>query len=294
MTSSYDNYSNYSLVSMATRYPLMTNIGDLQQSDYVKLLEAGKQNTIMPPMGDGFDDLISEAKADIETPRPTIHNAVGQWNANNINMYLGPHLTSAELTHNIHPQYYGLSNVVHQSHNSVGSILSLSSSMSVSKSAPRKITKPRIATTFWESEKTTCFQVQAHKVVVSRRESDDYVNGTKLLNVTGMTRGKRDGLLKTEKGRVVIRNGPMNLKGVWIPFNRASEIARNEGVDKLLYPLFVNQIRDFFQEHGQELRQEPALGTDDELDSATHTFIENELTENSSTAESDPAPFYFP
>lgn len=281
---------------MATRYSLSSNIGDLQQSDYAKLLETGKQNTIMPSIADGFEDLqILDSKADNETPRPTIHNTLGQWNANNINMYLGTHLASApELSHNTHPQYYGLSNIVHQSHNSVGSILSLSSSVSASKSMTRKITKPRIATTYWESEKTTCFQVQAHRVVVSRRESDDYVNGTKLLNVTGMTRGKRDGLLKTEKGRVVIRNGPMNLKGVWIPFNRASEIARNEGVDKLLYPLFVNQIREFFQEHGQELRQEPALDSDEELDSSTHPFIENELTENDSKAGAGVSPFYFP
>lgn len=38
----------------------------------------------------------------------------------------------------------------------------------------------------------------------------------------------------------------MNLKGVWIPFDRAYEIARNEGVDGLLYPLFVRDIKDYF------------------------------------------------
>lgn len=281
---------------MATWYSLMSNLGDFQQSDHAKYLESGRQNSNMPSIGEGFETLVAlESKSEHETPRPTLHNAVGQWNANNINMYLGPHLTSAsELTHNVHSQYYGQSNAFHLSHNSVGSILSLSSTVSASKSTPRKITKPRIATTYWESEKTTCYQVQAHKVVVSRRENDDYVNGTKLLNVTGMTRGKRDGLLKTEKGRVVIRNGPMNLKGVWIPFHRASEIARNEGVDKLLYPLFVDQIRDFFREHGQELRQEPSLDTDGELDSATHPFIENELTERDSKVGQENSPFYFP
>lgn len=128
-----------------------------------------------------------------------------------------------------------------------------------SKEPFRKIVKPRIATTYWEEEQTTCFQVRAHNIVVSRRENDNYINGTKLLNVTGMTRGKRDGMLKIEKGRLVIRNGTMNLKGVWIPFSRAYEIARNEGVDHLLYPLFVDDIREFYQSSGQELRQEPML-----------------------------------
>lgn len=125
----------------------------------------------------------------------------------------------------------------------------------------RKIVKPRIATIFWEEENTTCYQVRTENVVVSRREDNDYINGTKLLNVTGMTRGKRDGMLKIEKGRKVIRNGLMNLKGVWIPFERAMEIARNEGVDHLLYPLFVRDIRRAFQQsekfrHAQILDEE--------------------------------------
>ena len=41
------------------------------------------------------------------------------------------------------------------------------------------------------------------------------INGTKLLNVAGMTRGRRDGILKSEKSRSVVKIGPMHLKGVW-------------------------------------------------------------------------------
>lgn len=41
------------------------------------------------------------------------------------------------------------------------------------------------------------------------------INGTKLLNVAGMTRGRRDGILKSEKVRNVVKIGPMHLKGVW-------------------------------------------------------------------------------
>lgn len=44
---------------------------------------------------------------------------------------------------------------------------------------------------------------------------NDMINGTKLLNVAGMSRGKRDGILKNEKGRVVVKVGAMHLKGVW-------------------------------------------------------------------------------
>lgn len=155
--------------------------------------------------------------------------------------------------------------ICHSQQYSADSVLSLSSLLLPKKSENRRISKPRITTTFWEDEATTCFQVRDKNVVVSRREKDDYINGTKLLNVTGMSRGRRDGILKTEKGREVVRTGSMNLKGVWIPFGRAVEIARNEGVDDVLYPLFVKNLREFFEGRGLELRQDPAL-EDEESD----------------------------
>lgn len=48
------------------------------------------------------------------------------------------------------------------------------------------------------------------------------INGTKLLNVAGMTRGRRDGILKSEKLRHVVKIGPMHLKGVW--YGRAADL----------------------------------------------------------------------
>lgn len=92
------------------------------------------------------------------------------------------------------------------------------------------------------------------------------VNGTKLLNVAGMTRGRRDGILKSEKQKHVVKIGPMHLKGVWyvfpppsrfppsqlpvliltppprIPFERALEFANKEKITEMLYPLFVHNI----------------------------------------------------
>ena len=75
-----------------------------------------------------------------------------------------------------------------------------------------------------------------------------------------MTRGRRDGILKSEKTRHVVKIGPMHLKGVWlvfpfthldiktkpgfirIPFDRALEFANREKITDLLYPLFVHNI----------------------------------------------------
>lgn len=51
---------------------------------------------------------------------------------------------------------------------------------------------------------------------MTNRSADNHmINGTKLLNVAGMTRGRRDGILKSEKVRHVVKIGPMHLKGVW-------------------------------------------------------------------------------
>ncbi len=110
--------------------------------------------------------------------------------------------------------------------------------------------RPKITTTFWEDESTICYQVEVNGVSVARREDNNFVNGTKLLNVVGMTRGRRDGLLKSERIRDVVKIGSMNLKGVWIPFNRAAEMANREGVYDALYPLFVPDIKGVLESIG--------------------------------------------
>ncbi|KAF4551439.1 putative cell pattern formation-associated protein stuA [Elsinoe fawcettii] len=113
--------------------------------------------------------------------------------------------------------------------------------------------KPRVTATLWEDEGSLCFQVEAGGICVARREDNHMINGTKLLNVAGMTRGRRDGILKSEKTRHVVKIGPMHLKGVWIPFERALEFANKEKITEQLYPLFVHQI-------GQLLYHPPGAG----------------------------------
>jgi hypothetical protein len=102
--------------------------------------------------------------------------------------------------------------------------------------------KPRVTATLWEEEGCLCFQVEAGGVCVARREDNHMINGTKLLNVAGMTRGRRDGILKKETSRQMVKIGPMHLKGAWIPFERALELANKERITELLYPLFVHKL----------------------------------------------------
>lgn len=102
--------------------------------------------------------------------------------------------------------------------------------------------KPTLTAALWEDEDVLCFQVDAKGVCVTRRDDNHYVNGTKLLNVAGLTRGQRDGILKSEKVQHVVKIGPMHLKGVWIPLDRALEFANKEKITDILYPLFVHHI----------------------------------------------------
>ncbi|ORZ24915.1 transcription regulator HTH, apses-type DNA-binding domain-containing protein [Lobosporangium transversale] len=109
--------------------------------------------------------------------------------------------------------------------------------------------RTRLTITVWEDEHTSCFQVDVKGVCVARREDNDMVNGTKLLNVVGMSRGKRDGILKNEKGRVVVKVGAMHLKGVWIPLDRAVHHAKAHNIEESLYPLLVDNPRAFLYQH---------------------------------------------
>jgi hypothetical protein len=63
-------------------------------------------------------------------------------------------------------------------------------------------------------EKASLVLPRIHKALMVFPDNH-MINGTKLLNVAGMTRGRRDGILKSEKMKHVVKIGPMHLKGVW-------------------------------------------------------------------------------
>ena len=101
---------------------------------------------------------------------------------------------------------------------------------------------PTVATAFWEDEGCLCYQVETRGVCVARRDDNHMVNGTKLLTLTAMTAGRKGALLTREKTRHTIKLGPTQFRGVWIPFERALELANAEKIVESLYPLFVHDI----------------------------------------------------
>ncbi|KAL6626124.1 hypothetical protein LY90DRAFT_378197 [Neocallimastix californiae] len=91
--------------------------------------------------------------------------------------------------------------------------------------------EPRLILIPWEDKNTFVFQLKVGSRTLSRRIDNHTVNGTKLLNIAGLTRGRRDGILKNEKERNVIKHGPLNLKGVWIPLSRARLITEKHRIN---------------------------------------------------------------
>ncbi|KAL8291642.1 hypothetical protein RQP46_001900 [Phenoliferia psychrophenolica] len=101
---------------------------------------------------------------------------------------------------------------------------------------------PRVWIQLWEDEETFCFQVCRSGHIISRRVDNDYVNCTKLINLAGFTRGKRDLILKREKTKHIVRVGNMQLKGVWLPLAAARAIATTYSLLSQLSPLFDDDI----------------------------------------------------
>lgn len=85
------------------------------------------------------------------------------------------------------------------------------------------------------------------------------INGIKLLNVVGLTRGRRDGILRMEFTKSIVKVGPTHLKGVWITFERALQIAKNQNITEILYSLFES-VQNFYplpKLAGQTFRLKP-------------------------------------
>jgi hypothetical protein len=102
------------------------------------------------------------------------------------------------------------------------------------------------------------------------------INGTKLLNVAGMMRGRRDGILKSEKTRHVVKIGPLHLKGVWIPFDRALDFANREKITEQLYPLFVHDIGALLYHPSNQPR--PGIGNSSALAAVNRRRSDTRLT----------------
>lgn len=104
-----------------------------------------------------------------------------------------------------------------------------------------------------EYEDTNYYQINVKGICLARRQDNNMVNGTKLLNITGISRTRRNIILGNEDKKIVVKVGPMHLKGVWIPLLRARELSVQYNIKHLVYPLLVNDPYIFSNPHKSKL-----------------------------------------
>ncbi|KAI9319807.1 hypothetical protein BX666DRAFT_1916486 [Dichotomocladium elegans] len=136
---------------------------------------------------------------------------------------------------------------------------------------PNTLTK-----TIWVSEHTICYQVDAKGICVTRRGGNNgMVNGTKLLNAVGISRGKRDGILKNIRRRRVVKVGAMVLKGVWIPIEDARELAVRFVIEKDIFPLLEPCPEKFLARSPFSLSSSLSISPSSSTSSSFDTAIES-------------------
>lgn len=102
-----------------------------------------------------------------------------------------------------------------------------------------------VTSMIWEDENTICYQFDARGICLARRQDNNMVNGTKLLNITGMSRSRRDTILINEEQKIRVVVGAMHLKGIWIPLERARVLSIQYNIDHLVYPLLEDDLSIF-------------------------------------------------
>ncbi|ODV90702.1 hypothetical protein CANCADRAFT_31576 [Tortispora caseinolytica NRRL Y-17796] len=113
--------------------------------------------------------------------------------------------------------------------------------------------EPSLFRVTWETEGVECLQLAVNKILVTRRLDNNMINGTKMLNTADITRGKRDGMLKQQEHRIIIKQGLMPFKGVWITLESAKNLAEQANISSLLFPLLEHNVEQVVMAQGIEV-----------------------------------------
>lgn len=94
---------------------------------------------------------------------------------------------------------------------------------------------------YWREENTLLYQIECDGQTISRRLDNDLVNITKIMNSMGITKRKRDTLMRFESRDVHI-SCSFDKRGIWIPLKRAEEIISRQCPNRDSWPEAVNII----------------------------------------------------
>ncbi|PWA02229.1 hypothetical protein BB558_001628 [Smittium angustum] len=104
----------------------------------------------------------------------------------------------------------------------------------------------KVYSEYWKNQDTIVYNlVSDGRVLVSRRKDNNMVNGTKLINLSKeVSRGKRDGILKKIRSRIVVKDGNTCLKGIWVSLNVAKRLAYELAIQDEVYPLLESNLEN--------------------------------------------------
>lgn len=104
-----------------------------------------------------------------------------------------------------------------------------------------------ISKVYWMEQDTYCYQFELGPHRICRREDTHFINASKLIRLAPMTRGRRDGILRSEKVRYITRKGQTDFKGVWVPFERAKYLAVLANIFSHVQALFSYDMESVYQ-----------------------------------------------
>ncbi|KAI5959913.1 stuA [Candida pseudojiufengensis] len=117
------------------------------------------------------------------------------------------------------------------------------------KGGPNKqeVNSPRIRKLKWISEDVDCFEITVNETIITRRFDNAMVNGTNLLSIAvdlgRLTNNQKREVLCGVNGRVVIKEGPKDLIGTYIPLINAQQFAQKYKISNLVYPFLETNLQ---------------------------------------------------
>lgn len=105
-----------------------------------------------------------------------------------------------------------------------------------------------ISKVYWSGEETYCYQLEIGEHKICRRQDTNFINASKLIKLSSMTRGRRDGILRCEKLRYTVRKDRLEFSGIWIPFERAKHLAMSADIYDQVHVLFSYDMELVYQQ----------------------------------------------
>lgn len=104
-----------------------------------------------------------------------------------------------------------------------------------------------IGKVYWLEQEVHCYRLEIGDHKVCRRQDTHFINASKLIKLSSITRGRRDAILRAEKVKYTVRKDQIDFRGVWVPFERARYLAVLVGIYDQVQDLFSYDMECVYQ-----------------------------------------------